>query len=91
MMGQGQGDGRAAVVRANSASDARSSEQDIRRRIVDARPANVLVALGPKRFYTVTLPRTRLVLATGKAKTPRADTQRRDASGCKIGFPYNKP
>ena len=66
--------GRAGFVMANSASDARSSEQDIRQKLVDARAVDVMVAVGPNMFYTVALPCTLWFLDRGKAKTPRADT-----------------
>jgi type I restriction enzyme M protein len=66
--------GRAGFVMANSASDARSSEQDIRQKLIEARAVDVMVAVGPNMFYTVTLPCTLWFLDQGKAKTPRADT-----------------
>jgi type I restriction enzyme M protein len=66
--------GRAGFVMANSASDARSSEQEIREQLVQARAADVIVAVGPNMFYTVTLPCTLWFLDKGKAKTPRAET-----------------
>jgi len=66
--------GRAGFVMANSASDARSSEQDIRRQLVESRSVDVMVAVGPNMFYTVTLPCTLWFFDKGKAKTPRADT-----------------
>ncbi|MBN8557614.1 MAG: type I restriction-modification system subunit M [Proteobacteria bacterium] len=66
--------GRAGFVMANSASDARSSEQDIRRQLIEARAVDVMVAVGPNMFYTVTLPCTLWFLDRGKAGTPRADT-----------------
>ncbi|MCC6348794.1 MAG: SAM-dependent DNA methyltransferase [Candidatus Eisenbacteria bacterium] len=66
--------GRAGFVMANSASDARSSEQDIRQLLVEARAVDVMVAVGPNMFYTVTLPCTLWFLDKGKAKAPRADT-----------------
>ncbi len=50
--------GRAGFVMANSASDARSSEQDIRRQLIEARAVDVMVAVGHNLFYTVTLPCT---------------------------------
>ena len=43
---------------ANSASDARSSEQELRKQLIEARAVDVMVAVGPNLFYTVTLPRT---------------------------------
>ena len=66
--------GRAGFVMANSASDARSSEQDIRRQLIQARAVDVMVAVGPNMFYTVTLPCTLWFLDKGKAGTARADT-----------------
>jgi type I restriction enzyme M protein len=66
--------GRAGFVMANSASDARSSEQELRQKLVEARAVDVMVAVGPNMFYTVTLPCTLWFLDKGKAKTPRADT-----------------
>lgn len=59
---------------ANSASDARSSEMDLRKGIIEARAVDVMVAVGPNMFYTVTLPCTLWFLDRGKTKTPRADT-----------------
>jgi type I restriction enzyme M protein len=58
---------------ANSAADARSSEQDLRRQLIEARAVGVMVAVGPNLFYTVTLPCTLWFLDKGKAITPRAD------------------
>jgi type I restriction enzyme M protein len=66
--------GRAGFVMANSASDARSSEQDLRKRLIEARAVDVMVAVGPNMFYTVTLPCTLWFFDRGKAKTKRADT-----------------
>ena len=66
--------GRAGFVMANSASDARSSEQEIRQGLIEAQAVDVVVAVGPNMFYTVTLPCTLWFLDKGKAKTPRADT-----------------
>lgn len=65
--------GRAGFVMANSASDARSSEQEIRKQLIEARAVDVMVAVGPNMFYTVTLPCTLWFLDKGKQKTPRAD------------------
>jgi len=66
--------GRAGFVMANSASDARSSEQDIRQKLIESRVVDVMVAVGPNLFYTVTLPCTLWFFDKGKAKTARADT-----------------
>ena len=65
--------GRAGFVMANSASDARSSEQDLRKQLIEARAVDVMVAVGPNMFYTVTLPCTLWFLDKGKQKTPRTD------------------
>jgi type I restriction enzyme M protein len=65
--------GRAAFVMANSASDARSSEMELRKQLVQARAVDAVVAVGPNMFYTVTLPCTLWFLDRGKKKTPRAD------------------
>ena len=66
--------GRAGFVMANSASDARSSEQDLRRQLIESCAVDVMVAVGPNMFYTVTLPCTLWFLDKAKGKTPRADT-----------------
>ena len=66
--------GRAGFVMANSASDARSSEQALRQQLIEAKAVDVMVAVGPNMFYTVTLPVTLWFLDRGKAKTPRANT-----------------
>ena len=65
--------GRAGFVMANSASDARSSEQELRQKLIEAKAVDVMVAVGPNLFYTVTLPCTLWFLDRGKAKTKRAD------------------
>ena len=50
--------GRAGFVMANSASDARGSELEIRRKLIEAGAVDVMIAIGPNFFYTVTLPCT---------------------------------
>ena len=62
--------GRAGFVMANSASDARASEMEIRKKLIEARAVDVMVAVGPNLFYTVTLPCTLWFLDKGKAKLP---------------------
>lgn len=59
--------GRSGFVMANSASDARSSEQELRQKLIDAKAVDVIVAVGPNMFYTVTLPCTLWFLDRGKA------------------------
>ena len=65
--------GRAGFVMANSASDARSSELEIRRQLIEAGAVDVMIAVGSNFFYTVTLPCTLWFLDRGKVKTPRRD------------------
>lgn len=50
--------GRAGFVMANSASDARGSELDIRKKIIEADGIDVMIAISGNFFYTVTLPCT---------------------------------
>ena len=54
--------GRAGFVMANSAADARASELEIRRQIIESRAVDVMVSISPNFFYTVTLPLHPLVL-----------------------------
>ena len=65
--------GRAGFVMANSASDARGSELEIRKKLIQERVVDVIVAVGPNFFYTVTLPCTLWFLDRGKKETKRAD------------------
>jgi type I restriction enzyme M protein len=65
--------GRAGFVMANSATDARQSELEIRKQLIQAGVVDVMIAIGPNFFYTVTLPCTLWFLDRGKAKTPRKD------------------
>ena len=65
--------GRAGFVMANSAGDARGSELDIRRKMLEDRAVDVMVSVGPNFFYTVALPCTLWFLDKGKKKTARKD------------------
>jgi type I restriction enzyme M protein len=65
--------GRAGFVMANSASDARASEQELRQQLIKDHAVDVMVAVGPNMFYTVTLPCTLWFLDKGKRDTPRKD------------------
>ena len=67
------GTGRAGFVMANSASDARGSELEIRRKLIEERCIDVIVAVGTNMFYTVTLPVTLWFLDRGKRGTDRED------------------
>jgi type I restriction enzyme M protein len=51
-------EGRAALVMANSASDARSSEATIRKKLVESGVIDCMLTLPKNMFYTVTLPAT---------------------------------
>lgn len=65
--------GRAGFVMANSASDARQSELEIRKQLIEAGAVDVMVAVGSNFFYTVTLPCTLWFFDKGKHGTARED------------------
>jgi type I restriction enzyme M protein len=65
--------GRAGFVMANSAADARASELEIRKQLIQARSVDVMVAVGSNMFYTVTLPCMLWFLDRGKRGTDRQD------------------
>lgn len=65
--------GRAGFVMANSASDARGTEQEMRRKLIESGAVDVIVATSPNMFFTVTLPVTLWFLDKGKRGTPRED------------------
>ncbi|MCF1504023.1 type I restriction-modification system subunit M [Afifella sp. H1R] len=65
--------GRAGFVMANSAGDARGSELEIRKQLIERGAVDVIVSVGPNFFYTVTLPCTLWFLDRGKTQTARAD------------------
>lgn len=58
--------GRAGFVMANSASDARHSEELIRQKLLQAGLVDVMIAIGSNFFYTVTLPCTLWFFDKGK-------------------------
>ena len=58
--------GRAGFVMANSAADARGSELEIRKKIIQSGAVDVMVSVGPNFFYTVTLPATLWFFDKGK-------------------------
>ncbi len=66
--------GRAGFVMANSAGDARGSELEIRKRLIESGAVDVIVSIGSNFFYTVTLPCTLWFFDRGKARGPRKDT-----------------
>jgi type I restriction enzyme M protein len=65
--------GRAGFVMANSASDARASELEIRHKLIKSHAVDVMIAIGSNFFYTVTLPCTLWFFDKGKANTARKD------------------
>lgn len=65
--------GRAGFVMANSAADARGSEQVIRRKLIEDGVVDVIVSVAPNFFYTVTLPVTLWFFDKGKRGTERED------------------
>ncbi|MEO8289175.1 MAG: class I SAM-dependent DNA methyltransferase, partial [Chloroflexota bacterium] len=66
-------EGRAGFVMANSAADARASELEIRKKLVEQRAVDVMVAISSNFFYTVTLPCTLWFFDRGKRGTERED------------------
>jgi len=65
--------GRAGFVMANSAADARQSELEIRKKLIEDRSVDVMIAIGSNFFYTVTLPCTLWFFDKGKKDTDRKD------------------
>ena len=65
--------GRAGFVMANSAGDARGSELEIRKKLIQSGAVDVIVSIGSNFFYTVTLPCTLWFFDKGKAKGPRKE------------------
>jgi type I restriction enzyme M protein len=67
--------GRAGFVMANSASDARGGEFEVRRNLIDAGLVDVMITLASNFFYTVTLPVTLWFFDQAKtdSKHPRHD------------------
>jgi type I restriction enzyme M protein len=65
--------GRAGFVMANSAADARASELEIRKKLIEDRAVDVMISISSNFFYTVTLPCTLWFFDKGKKKTNRKD------------------
>jgi type I restriction enzyme M protein len=65
--------GRAGFVMANSASDARASEMEIRKKLIEEKAVDIMVSVSSNFFYTVTLPCTLWFLDKGKTGTDRED------------------
>lgn len=65
--------GRAGFVMANSASDARNAEYEIRKKIVDSGIVDCMMTIPSNMFYTVTLPATLWFFDKGKRETEREE------------------
>lgn len=65
--------GRAGFVMANSAGDARGSELEIRKKLIQSGAVDVIVSVGSNFFYTVTLPCTLWFFDKGKRHGTRKD------------------
>ena len=65
--------GRAGFVMANSAADARASELDIRKQIIESQAIDVMVSISSNFFYTVTLPCTLWFFDRSKGESDRSD------------------
>ena len=65
--------GRAGFVMANSASDARNAEYEIRKNIVDSGIVDCMVSMPSNMFFTVTLPATLWFFDKAKLGTERQD------------------
>lgn len=65
--------GRAGFVMANSAGDARGTELEVRKKLIQTGGVDVIVSVGSNFFYTVTLPCTLWFFDKSKAKTWRKD------------------
>ena len=68
--------GRAGFVMANSAGDARGSELEIRKKLIQSGSVDVIVSIGSNFFYTVTLPCTLWFFDKGKAKLPKTNPRK---------------
>jgi len=66
--------GRAGFVMANSAADARASELEIRKRLIQSKTVDVVVAVASNFFYTVPLAVTLWFLDRGKLGARHEDT-----------------
>jgi type I restriction enzyme M protein len=65
--------GRAGFVMANSAGEARGSELEIRKKLIQSGAVDMIVSVGPNFFYTVPLACTLWFFDRAKARGPRKD------------------
>ena len=62
---------------ANSAADARGTELEIRKKLIESGAVDVMISIGSNFFYTVTLPCTLWFLDRGKAAPIHGATEQR--------------
>ena len=79
--------GRAGFVMANSASDARGSELELRKKLIQTGAVDVMIAVGSNFFYTVTLPCTLWFLDRGKTLTPNPSPSQGEGPGVRGRLP----
>jgi len=65
--------GRAGFVMAGGAEGAGGSEKEIRKQLIESRAVDIIVAVGPNMFYTVTVGCVLWFLDRGKRNAPHAD------------------
>ncbi|MHB8509858.1 MAG: type I restriction-modification system subunit M [Candidatus Dormibacteria bacterium] len=65
--------GRAGFVMANSAADAGATELEIRKQLIAGKAVDIVIAVSPNFFYTVTLPVTLWFFDRGKRGSDRED------------------
>jgi type I restriction enzyme M protein len=65
--------GRAGFVMANCAADAGHSELEVRKKIIEDKVVDIVIAVGPNFFYTVSLSCTLWFFDKGKKNTERED------------------
>jgi type I restriction enzyme M protein len=75
--------GRAGFVMANSAADARGSEEELRKQLIRTGAVDVMVSVASNFFYTVTLPCTLWFLDRGKVHLPAVS----DGNGSRSAAP----
>jgi type I restriction enzyme M protein len=68
--------GRAGFVMSNATADARGTEMEIRRKLIESGAVDVMISIGSNFFYTVTLPCTLWFLDRGKAAPIRGATNK---------------
>jgi type I restriction enzyme M protein len=66
--------GRAGFVMSNAAADARGSEMEIRRKLIQAGDVDVIVSIGSNFFFTVALPCTLWFFDRNKKRSLQKDT-----------------